>query len=204
MPDNLTTFTSLVRNIGVARTNRYEVLLPKKLTGSDDDLIRLYCTRVNIPDVSLDTAEISIYGEQRTVPYRPRYGPATLSFYMDIDFKIKTAFDNWMALVSNPYGRTLGYYNDFVGSIEINVLPVSEDAKSYTVFLEEAYPKSFEGIMMDSSSKGPMLFTSVINYKYYRLGNAKPPGGELNIFLNDPLATNTYTGIPSIFGGQIA
>lgn len=197
MADNLQNFISSVRNIGIARTNRYEAQIFFPGNTSSDNLLRLFCTRVNIPDISVDTAEILIYGEQRVIPYRPRYGIASLSFYMDNDFKIKKTFDDWMSKVTHPTGRTMGYYNNFIGYVLINVLPVSEDQKSYSITLQEAYPKSLENIGLDSSSKGPMVFNLTLNYKYYILGPAKGVA-ETNDTTsnNDNLAENTGTGIP--------
>lgn len=209
MADTLYSFTSHVRKIGIARTNRYEVLIhlnPK--TGSSfalsstKDLLRLFCTRVNIPDISVDTSELSIFGEQRIIPYRPRFGPASLSFYMDNDFAIKKFFDDWISEVSHPTNRMMGYHSSYAAQIDINVLPVDEISSSYSLTLLEAYPKSIENISLDSSSKGPLIFTVTLNYKNYLLGEEKGTG-KITVLPNDPASVNTSTGIPADYNDQI-
>lgn len=193
MADTLANFTSYVRNRGIARTNRYEVdiTFPTEVIPADRNLIRLFCTRINLPSVSFDTAEIATFGEQRTIPYRPRYSQATLSFYVDNNFDVKRAFDEWLNLISSPSTRVMSYYADYARkcSINIAVFDVAEDQVRYEVRLEEVYPKSIESIQLDSSSRGPMIFTAVFNYRYCLLDPGKI--SDFQLLGGDPMSVNT-------------
>lgn len=158
-------FISQVRTRGLARTNRYEVIIP--LPGSDEqNLARLFCEQVTLPGVSLATTPSRFYGDTREMPYERLFDPVSMTFYVDSAMKLKSAFDDWMSTIVNPTTRTIQYYRDYVRPVYITVLDVSEQPV-HMVTLYEAYPKAIQAVNLESAGRDIMRLTVNMQYKYW-------------------------------------
>ena len=169
-------FIAGVKVGGIARTNRYSVILtpPESLpvAGSNNglQLILLFCDQVQVPGLNISTNQNRTFGEFREVPYEKLYGDVQLSFYVDNNLSVKRLFDDWMGLIQNPYTRTFNYYKNYTTSMSINIEDV-EDRKRYEVKLFECYPKTISAIQMDYASKDIMKLQVTMQYKYWKTEN---------------------------------
>ena len=165
-------FIAQVKVGGIARTNRYSVILtpPASLpvAGSTNGMqfILLFCDQVQVPGLNISTAQNRTFGEFREVPYEKLYGDLQLSFYVDNSLAVKRLFDEWVGLIQNPYTRTFNYYKNYITDITINIEDV-EDRKRYEVKMFECYPKTISPIQMDYASKDIMKLQVVMQYKYW-------------------------------------
>ena len=208
----ITQFISQIRSRGLARTNRYEVAIPFPLTGTypiDGSAARvtnLFCDAVQIPGLNIASTPHRIFGESREMPYERNFEPITMSFYVDSGMVVKSAFDKWIAMIINPFTRTIGYYNDYKRDISIFIETV-DGQRAMQVVLYEAYPKSVGAIQLDATSKDVMRLSVTWQYKNWLSDNLlgdttatnKPPirsefGGE-----NDPAGIFASNGISSLF-----
>jgi hypothetical protein len=156
---------------GVARSNRYFVVMPNRNNSSSytsgNKLLGLYCENTQIPGSTILTSPSKIFGETREVPYERSYEPINMSFYVDSDFKVKEYFDDWHNSIFDPYTRAGNYYEEYVSNIELWVHNV-EDKRTYALTLFECYPKAISPIQLDYGSKELMKLQVTMQYKYWR------------------------------------
>jgi hypothetical protein len=166
-------FIAQVKVGGIARTNRYSVILtpPASLPsiGGNGNMqfMLLFCDQVQVPGLNISTVQNRTFGEFREVPYEKLYGDLQLSFYVDNGMTVKRLFDDWMNLIQNPNTRTFNYYKNYITDMTINIEDV-EDRKRYEVKMYECYPKTISPIQMDYAAKDVMKLQVTMQYKYWR------------------------------------
>jgi len=170
---------------GLARTNRFFVLLPGKETGK---LMGMFCENVQLPSSTILTSPSRIFGEVREVPYERSYEPINMSFYVDSDFQVKKYFDDWHNSIFDQYNKSGKYYEEYAKQIEIWVHNV-EDKRTYAVTLNECYPKSIGAIQLDYGSKEIMKVQVTMQFKNWRAvaGNAAASESALANINNPPV-----------------
>jgi hypothetical protein len=193
----LNDFIAQVKTIGMARTNRFRVILtpPSKLPQLGVEGLKnilLFCDQVQIPGLNLATIQNRTYGEFREVPYEKLYGDIQMSFYVDNNLTVKGLFDDWMNLIQSPGSRNFEYYDNYTSSMQIEVLDTNDRLRHRT-YIYEAYPKTISPIQMDYASKDVMKLQVNMQYKYWKSENfevydepvekpivPEPPSGEKN------------------------
>ena len=149
---------------GYARANRYEVMLNaptgekgttptnlqnifSKVMGQakGDGTVRktgLRCESISFPGRNLDTTpDTNIYGPTREIVNGFSFAEITGTFVCSSDMREILFFETWQRLAFNPQTWSLGYYDDYVGSIDIHQLD-EQDNKRYGVQLVECFPKT--------------------------------------------------------------
>ena len=150
---------------GISRPNRYEVtLLPPtgsrgspgignniftKIMGEmlGDGTVRatgLKCESISMPGRNIETTpDTNIYGPERNIATGFTFADVTATFQCSSDMKEKKYLETWQRLAYNPQTWAMGYYNDYVGTIQIHTLD-EQNNKRYGVELAEAFPKTIE------------------------------------------------------------
>ena len=149
---------------GFARANRYEVMLNaptgEKGTGKadlqnifskvmqaakGDGTVRktgLRCESISFPGRNLDTSpDTNIYGPTREIVSGFSFAEISATFVCSSDMREKLFFETWQRLAFDPQTWALGYYDDYVGAVDIHQLD-EQDNKRYGVQLMEAFPKT--------------------------------------------------------------
>ena len=168
----LNDFIAQVKTIGMARTNRFSVILtpPQKLARLGNtglQYLLLFCDQVQIPGLNLATIQNRTFGEFREVPYEKLYGDIQMSFYVDNNMTVKSMFDDWMNLIQSPTSRSFEYYDNYTTSMQIEVEDTSNRLRHRT-YIYEAYPKTISPIQMDYASKDVMKLQVNMQYKYWK------------------------------------
>lgn len=193
-------FISQVKTKGLARTNRYEVVIafPNAVDQDTRSIANLFCDAVTLPGANIATQPMRIFGESREMPYEKSYDPVTMSFYVDSDMRIKKAFESWMGLIHNTNTRTLGYYENYIRPVEIYVNSV-DGSTPYMLTLYEAYPKTLNSIQLDTAGREIMKMTVTMQYKYWRSKTVDILNAQEDIpsIDGDRLNISTNTGDPS-------
>ena len=164
----LSRFIAQVKAGSMARANRFAVLFspPSGVSPANMQNILLFCDTIQLPGTTYSTVQNRTFGEFREVPYERLYEPINMTFYVDVDMKVKTLFDNWINVVQNPNTRTFNYYEDYICDLSIEVQDINDNTR-YEVKLFECYPKSIGAVQLDNASKDPMKLSVTLQYKYY-------------------------------------
>ena len=176
---------------GYARANRYEVMLNaptgEKGTGKadlqnifskvmqaakGDGTVRktgLRCESISFPGRNLDTTpDTNIYGPTREIVSGFSFAEITGTFVCSSDMREKLFFETWQRLAFDPQSWALGYYDDYVGSIDIHQLD-ENDNKRYGVQLIEAFPKTIAEQSLGYGSNDTLHKISVtFSYRYWK------------------------------------
>ena len=168
----LNDFIAQVKTVGMARTNRFNVILtpPQALSQIGANGLKnilIFCDQVQIPGLNLATVQNRSFGEFREIPYEKLYGDIQLSFYVDNNLTVKGLFDDWMDLIQNPNTRTFEYYDKYITDMQIEVEDLDNRIR-YRTYVYEAYPKTISPIQLDYSSKDVMKMQVTMQYKYYK------------------------------------
>ena len=169
---NISDFVSRMKTGGMARTNRYSIVLtnPKSVVAYVQDMekILLFCDSINLPGININTAQIRTFGEMREMPYEFNYDPIQVSFYVDGQMLIKDYFDQWINSIQRGETRTLNYYKQYIcPQMQIYVEDV-QDKKTYEVELYEVYPKTVSPIQMGYDQKDIMKIQVTFMFKYWK------------------------------------
>ena len=148
---------------GMSRKNRYEVTLypPTGARGSrgnttnvfskimgdllGDGTVRatgLRCESISMPGRNMDsTPDTNIYGPEREIVTGYSFGDINAVFQCSSDMREKKYWETWQRLTYNPKTFDIGYYNDYVGTVDIHTLDEQENRR-YGCRLIEAWPKA--------------------------------------------------------------
>ena len=171
---------------GMSRPNRYEVTLfpPTGSAGSvglgsnvftkimgealGDGTVRatgLKCESISFPGRNLDTTDdTNIYGPIRGIVTGYSFADVAATFQCSTDMREKKYFETWQRLSFNPQTFAIGYYNDYVGSVDIHALD-EQNNRRYGVKLIEAFPVSINEQAL-SYAVGASYQTVGVNFAY--------------------------------------
>ena len=171
-------------NNGFAQPNKYEVLIfpPAKLGGgqnqnvfggmerqSDLRKISLRAQNVTLPGRNLATVqEGNIYGPDREIVEGVTYADdISMSFQASSGLDERVFFENWQRQAFNEKTWNIGYYNDYIGTIEMYVLDKQEQRR-YGIKLWEVFPKTIgsNDLAYDSNDQ-IMLLPVSFTFRYW-------------------------------------
>ena len=183
---------------GYAQPNRYEVLIlpPAKLGGgnqtnifsgmerqSDTRSISLRAQSINLPGRNLSTTDDSnIYGPKREVVEGVNYAEdIAIDFQASSQLSERVFFENWQRQAFNEKTWNVGYYNDYVGEIQIFVLD-KQDKRRYGLKLWEVFPKTIGANQLSYDANNALMLTNVsFSFRYWTsLDQNQNP--DINIF----------------------
>lgn len=171
-----------VRQNGLARTNRFQTLIPlpnvisnpsspekKDPTfisevvkyinvinkTSDIDRMRgldLMCEQSEIPGKSLTTSDMRYNGDFIKQPNGIIYGIQPFTFHVGREMYEKNIIDEWMNKIIDVNKYEIAYYDDYTVDITINQLDTNGNVV-YSVILEEAYPTVCNPLTLSNSEQ---------------------------------------------------
>lgn len=174
-------------NEGYARPNHYEVLIYKPSIRSDNtqtenrnshdilgvtnmDKIAMRCESVVLPGRTLSTVpDANIHGPMRQVVDGVMYADSvTMSFQSSADGAERVAFEKWQYRAFNPKTWQVGYYNHYVGTVEIYLLD-NQMQRRYGIQLMEAFPKILGDVTLSGAPSAEILKWDVsMNFRYWQ------------------------------------
>ena len=183
---------------GYAQPNRYEILIlpPAKLGGGnqtnifsglerqgDTRNISLRAQSVNLPGRNLATSsDTNIYGPEREVVEGVTYAEEiSIEFQASSQLSERVFFENWQRQAFNETTWNIGYYNDYIGEIQIFVLD-KQDKRRYGIKLWEVFPKTIGPNSLSYDANNTLMLTPVsFSFRYWTsLDQNQNPG--TNIF----------------------
>ena len=175
---------------GVSRPHRYEVtLFPPTGTGGSkglgtnifskimgealgDGTVRgtgLKCESISFPGRNMDTTEdTNIYGPVRKIVTGYSFADVSATFQCSTDMREKKYFESWQRLSFNPQTFAMGYYKDYIGSVDIHALDENNNRR-YGVKLIEAFPVSInEQSLSYAENSSYQTITVNLAYRYWQ------------------------------------
>lgn len=143
----------LSRRGGLARTNRFEVLipLPTRLATDRGRDLTLLCESALLPGKQITSTEWSVYGHAIKIPTNFIQEDVTCLFNVTNDFYVKRIFDRWQNSVINNETYLLNYDDEFKVDMRIRQLDENNQVV-YEMVLLGAYPISVQPIMFDNNA----------------------------------------------------
>ena len=176
---------------GYARPSRYEILIqpPNGFSGEGrselkniwalimgqnvaDSTVRrtsLRCSQISFPGRTLDSQQdTNIYGPVRNIVQGFSFAEMQAQFQLSTDLREKTFFETWQRLAFDPITFDIGYYNSYIGNIQIYQLD-EQDRRQYGVELVECFPKSLEPVSLDYAAANTISTVGIsFSYRYWK------------------------------------
>ena len=174
---------------GVAKPSGYEVLffppvgasqtpstvntffrqMFKNITDGDQREVSMQCHKIEFPGRNLDsTPDTNIYGPSREIVSGFSFAEITASFYQSNNYKEKQFFETWQRLCYDPNTFAMGYYDEYVGKIQIYSLD-NDGLRRYGVELIECFPKTIAAQQLDALPSTTAQTCDVsFSYRYWR------------------------------------
>jgi hypothetical protein len=211
---------------GYARPSRYEILIqpPNGFKGGGrseeknlwalimgqnegDGTVRrtsLRCSQISFPGRTLDSQQdTNIYGPVRNIVQGFSFAELQAQFQLSTDLREKTFFETWQRLAFDPISFDVGYYNSYVGGIQIYQLD-EQDRRQYGVELVECFPKSVEPVTLDYAA-GNTIATVGISFSYRYWKNLtdegdlpRPLGERIGDLIVNNIERNFRANIPKV------
>lgn len=171
---SLNNFITEVKTKGLARVNRFEVLItPPNVIGyslEDASKISLLCEISNFPPLNLSVKPFKIFGPSYQRPITSEYGGdgISMTFHVDREMKVKRFFDDWAEGIVRRQDFTVNYQFDYATTINIRQLD-EQDNVTYEIELLEAFPRSLTLMDLNQSAQSQTHRLNVIfAYRYWR------------------------------------
>jgi hypothetical protein len=186
--NNLNNFVSTFHtNEGYAQPNGYEVLIypPAKIASgnknpskkflsesislSDKKEISLRCESITLPGRNLSsTPDTNVHGPLREVVNNVNYADSVaMVFQASADLRERVFFEKWQYTAFNPDTWNVGYYNDYIGTVDIYLLD-KQGKRKYGLKLEECFPKSIAQTDLSYASNNEIIKLTIdMNFRYW-------------------------------------
>ena len=165
--DILSTFHS---EDGYAVPNRFEVLITRpRGSASENRQVSMRCESVNLPGRNLNSAtDSNIYGPTREIVNGVTYAEdITMTFQASSGLEERVFFEEWQALAFDERSWNVGYYNDYISTIDIYMLD-RQDNRRFGLKLHEAFPKTIAGTDLSQSANNELVKISVtFSFRYW-------------------------------------
>ena len=117
---------------------------------------------INLPGRNLDTTtDSNIYGPTREVVNGVSYAEdITVTFLSSGDLSERKFFEEWQNQAIDTRTWDIGYYNDYVGIIEIYLMD-KNGKRLFGVKLHEAFPKTIGPTPLSNAQKNTLIKTEV-------------------------------------------
>jgi len=145
-------------------------------TEKDGQDLFINCFQATIPGSSIASTDKD--KAFRSYAYHKLYEDVTFGFYCTEEFKELEFLNSWLNSVApGPLGNNhLEYYEKYAGYSNIKIINLSNDApslksenkKTITTTLHEAYPKAVSSIQLDYGTTNAIIqITATFTYRYF-------------------------------------
>ena len=141
----LENFFSEIRSQYTPRSDRFEVVfnVPRALLNrANARQLSLYCEEAQIPGLAATNLPVKIgaWTDYRTQNVEFLTTEMSFTFIIDEKWRVREVFEEWIALAGDPNSKEVGYYDNYVSTIDIKSLSVDNDVLAEWT-LVDATPK---------------------------------------------------------------
>ena len=188
--------SSYHNNNGYAQPNKFDVIItpPAKNGGGNNENVfsgmesksatrdnSMRCESVQLPGRNLATVtDSNIYGPTRDIVEGVTYAEdLNMVFQASSGLDERVFFENWQRQAFNEQTWNIGYYNDYIGNIEIYLLD-KQDQRRYGLKIHEAFPKTITATDLNYGTNTEIIKTSVsFSFRYWTALNINQQGPNI-------------------------
>lgn len=156
-----------------ARPSRYEVIItpPAGLAGNTN-LVRkvsMEVSQVSFPGFNLEIKEdTNTYGPVRKIVQGESFAELTSLVRCSPNMEEKTFIEQWQNLMVNKQTFSVGYYDEYIGTMQIFQLD-RQDRRRYGIEVLECYPVAIDEQQLDYGNTNAVATIAVTwNYRYWK------------------------------------
>lgn len=167
-------FLTTIRQGLFARQNNYDVVIVPPAGSALGSIggaiygynLNLRCETISIPERSVSSNNDDIrVGPGREHAYNVTYGPISATFLCDNILSERRFFQNWQELAFDKENYTMGYYNDYTGTMYVS--QKDDRGIPWTIIeVEDVYPKTIAAHEFSTSSQDLQRLT--VDFVYRR------------------------------------
>ena len=125
-----------------------------------------------------------------------------MTFVASAGLEERVFFEEWQELAFNKQTWNIGYYNDYVSTVEIYMLN-RQDERRYGIKLIEAFPKTIGGTDLSQATSSEIIRTSVtFSFRYWETLDTQrqPPSLTNKIFdtVVNTVTRNIEANLPKV------
>ena len=168
---SLSQFSSNIAKKGLASPNKFRIrfTMPSVVNNPKEEF-NLMVENVDLAGRNVNSAINIEYGVRREVAYNaPAYDPLNITFLCSQDMSEKRKLEEWNNhIVKVNRGFDVEYYDNYIGSVKVEVLDKQTLKTKYWVEYLEAYPKVINSIPFNHSTTNQTVrVTASFVYSYY-------------------------------------
>ena len=189
--------------------NRFDVLILPPVIGRrfKAQEVSLRCESILLPGRNLNTGTDGMpYGPTREIVDGVTYAEdISMTFVSSAGLEERVFFEEWQELAFNKKTWNVGYYDDYVSTIEIYMLN-RQDQRRFGIKLIEAFPKTISGTDLSQATNNEIIKTSVsFSFRYWEtldFERISTPTQSEKIFQAEakPMTRNLPQNVPATFG----
>jgi len=193
-----TSFQETIYNTQLARTERFECQFSFPLSVREafdtrmPEYATIMCEEVQIPGMALANKEFNVgpWTHYRNSNMQFLGQEINFTFYTDVDWKLREAFEKWFAMTIDPTSKEVIWPSDTWGQISINAMDMQDNYRRSWV-LHEVTPKVLNLQPMSMGSVGVVRTTLIVSATYWDSNNIRVNmGGEFK----EPVEEGPDTG----------
>ena len=174
---SLSQFSSNIAKKGLASPNKFRIrfTMPSVVNNPKEEF-NLMVENVDLAGRNVNSAINIEYGVRREVAYNaPAYDPLNITFLCSQDMSEKRKLEEWNNhIVKVNRGFDVEYYDNYIGSVKVEVLDKQTLKTKYWVEYQEAYPKVINSIPFNHSTTNQTVrVTASFVYSYYLTAETK-------------------------------
>ena len=173
---SLSQFSSNIAKKGLASPNKFRIrfTMPSVVNNPKEEF-NLMVENVDLAGRNVNSAINIEYGVRREVAYNaPAYDPLNITFLCSQDMSEKRKLEEWNNhIVKVNRGFDVEYYDNYTGSVTVDVLDKNLKSTYYVEYLE-AYPKVINSIPFNHTTTNQTVrVTASFVYSYYLTAETK-------------------------------
>jgi hypothetical protein len=154
-----------------SRSNRFFVSIngPASVGDYAKDLVEYMAESATLPGRTIATIDHQDAFEGYKMPYTFIDDEVTVTFLLTDSYLLKLFFDDWQSKVFDSKTYSLGYKNEFVGTVEIYQLDANNE-KTYGSRLINAFPVTISEVELSTGSENTVSrFTVTFAYDRFEI-----------------------------------
>lgn len=121
------------------------------LNSNGDRSLQFVCRATDVPGFQMDTQSVTTNGIDFKVATGINREQIAFSFQLSEDAYEAQLLHNWRSLIINEETRKLGYYDDYVVDIQIDMLDIN-DKSVFTTYILDAWPTTVNSVQLNRLS----------------------------------------------------